>query len=131
MWRAMTAIENERLAQVAIEVWRLEQRLDVTELSRDRLQDSVRRLTAALSDAGVRFLDPTGHSYTDGMNAEVVAMDADDASAEPPTPPSAEAADATNAMIIKQVLRPSIFVDDVCVVAPQIVVGRATTGERG
>ena len=125
----MAAIENERLAQLAIEVWRLEQRVEVTEPSRDRLQDSVRRLTAALQDVGVRFIDPTGHSYTDGMNAEIVAVEATDASSEPTTV-SAETTDATTLMIIKQVLRPTIFVDDVCVVAPQIVVGRATTGER-
>lgn len=100
---------REHLAQVAVEVWRLGQRLEAADLSRERLGDSLRRLTEALAQAGIRYSDPTGSAYTEGMNAEVIAGDAVGGAAE--------------GLPIVQVLRPAVFVDDVCVVAPQIVVG--------
>ena len=48
----MPAMEPEQLAPFAVEVWRLGRRLAVADLSRERLNDSLRRLTAALEDAG-------------------------------------------------------------------------------
>ena len=38
-------MERDKLGQVAVEVWRLGQRLEAAELSRERLDDSFRRLT--------------------------------------------------------------------------------------
>ena len=66
-------MEHVKLAQVAVEVWRLGQRLDAPEPSRERLDDSLRRLVNALEEAGIRYSDPIGQPYTAGMNAEVIA----------------------------------------------------------
>lgn len=102
-------MEHVKLAQVAVEVWRLGQRLDAPEPSRERLDDSLRRLVNALEEAGIRYSDPIGQPYTAGMNAEVIASQNAPASVGP--------------LAITQVLRPAVFIDEVLTVAPQIVIG--------
>ena len=108
--------EFSPIAQLAIEVWRLGLRLDQSEISPERLTDSLRRLTSALDRAGVRFHDPVGERYFEGMNAEVIGLgDRTDS--------------GLDSLAITQVLRPAVFVNGVCLIAPQIVVGQGQIGE--
>ena len=99
------------LAQLGVEVWRLGQRLGGGELSHERLEDSFRRLIQALGKAGVRIDDPNGLVYVEGMNAEVIGG-GEAGSGSPP-----------EALVIAQVLRPAVFVNDVCMIPPQVVIG--------
>lgn len=102
---------SPNFVQIAVEVWRLGQRLDQSPLSRERLDDSFRRLSTALADVGVRFEDPSGQAFVEGTNAEVVGTGARETEAD------------RDELVVTQVLRPAVFVNNVCVIPPQIVVG--------
>jgi hypothetical protein len=99
------------LGPLSVEVWRLGKRLGALPVPEERLADSHRRLTAELTKLHVRIDDPLGQQYIDGMHADVV---------DQPTgcDPTAER------IIISDVLRPSVFVNGICVVMPQIVLER-------
>lgn len=104
------------LAELGTEVWRLGRRITANPDASDRIRESHVGLVRCLTDLGVRIDDPLGQPFVEGMNADVIDLP--------------EGADPANeSMVITDVLKPAIFVDNVCVVTPQVVVERGDGGE--
>ncbi len=102
---------NAPLGSLAVEVWRLGRRLESAPDANERLLDSHRRLSDELVALSVRIDDPIGRKYIDGLNAEVLDMPLN---YDP----------ATGGLVISDVLRPAVFLQEVCIVVPQIMLSR-------
>ncbi len=104
------------LAELGTEVWRLGRRITANPDASNRIRESHVGLVRCLTDLGVRIDDPLGQTFVEGMNADVIDLP--------------EGADPANEpMVITDVLKPAVFVDDVCVVTPQIIVERKDGNE--
>ena len=100
------------LGSLGTEVWRFgERRIAAAPETNDRIQESHKNLVRCLEQLGVRIQDPLGERYIEGMNADVIDL-----------PNSVDA--ANEILIITDVLRPTVFIDGVCIVSPQIIVER-------
>jgi hypothetical protein len=92
------------LRELAIQVWRLEKRIEKIEPGRELkskrpLEDSTGRLRSLLDELGVTTEDPIGSPYTDGwIELEVIAFE------DPDGPPPLGSPDQW----VKQTIRPII-----------------------
>ncbi len=74
--------EVNDLAEHAIELWRLERRLNkflsnIPEDQKEVLHNSLRKLKRYLEKNDIDILDQTGQKYDDGMNLEILAVEKD------------------------------------------------------
>lgn len=100
------------LAPLAVEVWRLGRRIAAAPGTSERFADSHARLVRALEDAGVRTDDPLGTRFVEGTSAQIIDM-----------PDGADP--ALESVIVTDVLRPAVYVDGICIVTPQVILGRS------
>ena len=113
---AADGVSPAALGPIAVEVWRLGRRIAQDAQPHPRVVDSHARLLRALEDAGARIEDPINARFVEGTNAEIIAM-----------PPGVDA--LLDALVISDVVRPAVYVRERCVVAPQIILERADSGE--
>lgn len=75
--------QTSDIADLAIELWRLEKRLSKVEakLSDDEnkaLQNSTEKIRRFMQKNDVEAIDLTGQTYNDGMNLDIIASEKDD-----------------------------------------------------
>lgn len=104
------------VAALAIEVWRLGRRILAAPGTSERIVDSHARLVRLVEDGGIRVDDPLGRRFVEGTHAEIIDM-----------PDGADP--VTESIVVTEVLRPAVYVDDICVVIPQIILGRTEQKE--
>jgi hypothetical protein len=104
------------LATLAVEVWRLRRRLNAESVS-GRTLASCRRLEELLLEGRVRVDDPLGEDYVDGSLAEVIDA--------PPNWTTPE-----QRLVVVETLRPAVFLGEVCIMQPQVLLDYKTEGSE-
>lgn len=69
--------ENKSLAALAIEIWRLEKKINKIKLPKDNAQsidNSIGKIKAFLARNKIEIADFTGSSYNDGLNVDVLSV---------------------------------------------------------
>lgn len=99
------------ISALAIEIWRLERRIESEEATPERIKDSHGRLRRVLADYGVEVRDQHGERFAEGMIAEVLDMPA---AANP----------HRDVLIVSGVVRPGVFIRGRCITVPQLIVCR-------
>lgn len=112
-----TGVNPEALGAVAVEVWRLGRRIAQEAQPHPRVVDSHARLLRTIEDAGARIEDPIHERFIEGMNAEIIGA-----------PTGVDA--SRDALVIGDVVRPTVYVHDICVVVPQILL-KLADGDEG
>lgn len=104
-----------RLAEIAIETWRIKDRLRRLQASA-KVEDpaigfSIEKIQKVLSEVGVEIKDPTGEPYREGLVLDVLTFDW--ASNESPTN-----------RIIQETVSPAIYYHGKLVKMAKVIVGR-------
>lgn len=100
------------VSQVIVEIWRIERRLASGMNSELSLKASIERIRRQLSSAGFEIRDPDGSEYVEGMNVEILDMpNLDDV--------------GDRILRVSEVLRPAVYFEGKCVVAPQVILSIA------
>ncbi len=107
---SVAGVDGSTLAKIAVEVWRLGRRLDRVEHLPAGVRQAHERLRRLLDDGGVEIRDPYGERFFEGSNAEVI--DGPGAGTVEP-----------ERLLVTDVLRPGVFINGTCVIAPQVVLG--------
>ena len=103
------AVQDELLAMLGVELWRLEVRAKRIESA--TALDSYERLMDVFVQIGGRVEDRTGERFIDGQIAEVLHQ-------PPGTDPG------SHRLVIAETVRPAVFVRGRCVFVPQVILDR-------
>ena len=101
-----TVEQDELLAMMGVELWRLAARAKRTESA--PAMDSYERLMRLFTQVGGRVEDRTGERFVDGQVAEVLHQ-------PDGTDPG------SHRLVIAETVRPAVFVHDRCVIVPQVI----------
>lgn len=107
-------MSREALANLGVELWRLERRLQSPQPDHEKLVDSAARLRRWLGQLGVEIDDPISRTFVDGSTLEVIDA-----------PPEAGASE----LVVVDVMRPTVFVDQVCALNAQVILGPIGQGK--
>ena len=82
------SLSVEALVELAVEVWRIEQRLakaasGLPDIQRKGLESSVQKLKRYLEKYDIEIRDYTNQKFNDGLNLDVLSVEKDPAIAEP------------------------------------------------
>lgn len=91
--------EASDLSELAIDVWRLEKRLDkvvagISEEQKSSLTNSVQRMRRYLEKNDIEIIDPVNQKFNEGLNLEVLSIEKDSSVGSP---------------IIKETVEPTIM----------------------
>lgn len=82
------SLSVEALVELAVEVWRIEQRLvkaasGLPDIQRKGLESSIQKLKRYLEKYDIEIKDYTNQKFNDGLNLDVLSVEKDPAIAEP------------------------------------------------
>src|SRR6185437_1109806 len=104
--------QTKDLIELAIEIWRMEQRLNkamssITENQKELFDNSIQKFKKYLNKNNIEIVDHTNQTFNEGRNVEIISIEKDNTISE---------------SIIKQTMEPTIIYKDQVVHKGKVIV---------